>query len=476
MRRNSRISALVLSTLACLPLALSAQGCKSTNVEKPDHKPDPIDRDPPPRNPPPVDKGWHVTLAEIGWEVVPPEPPDKAFRANSNGLVRHTKSDWQGSLPFFKEAVDIVTEYDLARYNLACAYSRVGALDDALQELTYVLVRDLPRFKRYALEDQDLGNLRRAPQGTELKSRIDKLEEVWEQAVKIGTPAIAWREKGSTDIGLMQGEQGQLLRPGVWLHEQERFVPAMQLVENAFSGMIDVERQQAIIVVATPTVDSPPLLEGAEVYVAPLVPSGEDPRKASISQDNLGTIEVYALDNGVRIRSNTTKTAWRELRAMGLVRSEDQHVSDRPVDRVTPDGSLMTASMPAGYEIKNRTLYGPGGREIQLQSGHSVSNFHTMQIQDGGEWAIIVSVQAKCLKDEGAVLRHWVDRVNLQNGTAEGLSRDDGGAAATFGRDGALYLQVGERTIRYATPGAANFETLPRGVLLMPYLHKSECP
>ncbi|MFO0745269.1 MAG: tetratricopeptide repeat protein [Myxococcota bacterium] len=461
--------------MASLALASSGVvGCKSTQVEKPEPKPEPrpepVHRDPPP----PVDRGWHVSLGEIGWEVVPPEPPDRAFRANANGVVRHEKGDWQGSLPFFKEAVDIVSEYDLARYNLACAYSRVGDLDDALQELTYVLVRDLPRFKRYALEDQDLGNLRRAAQGTELKSRIDKLEDVWEQAMKIGTPTIAWREKGATDIGLMQGEQGQLLRPGVWLHEQERFVPAMQLVENAFSGMIDVERQQAIIVVANPTVDSPPLLEGAEVYVAPLVPAGEDPRKATITQDNLGTLEVYALDNGVRVRTNTTKSAWRELRAMGLVRAEDQHVSDRPVDRVTPDGSLMTATMPDGWEVKNRTLIN-GGREIQLQSGHSVANFHTMQIQDGGQWAVIVSVQHKCLKDEGPTLRHWVDRVDLSAGRAEGLSRDDGAAAAVFGRDGALYLQVGERTIRYATPGAASFETLPRGVLLMPFLHKTTC-
>lgn len=458
-----------------LVLAWTASACGGVERRpKPDPQPEP---DPPRRvdPPPPKEKGWQVTLQDIGWEVVPPEPPDRAFRANSAGLQRHAKGDWQGSLPHFREAVDIVTEYDLARYNLACAYSRVGDLENALAELTYVLVRDLPRFKRYSKEDQDLGNLRRSELGRELDDRIEKLEKVWEEAMRIGTPMIAWRDKGSTDIGLMQGEQGQLLRPGVWLDDVERFVPGMQLVENAFSGMIDVEKQQAFIIVANPTVDSPPLLEGAEVYVAPLVPSGEDPRKASITQDKLTTVEVHGIDNGVRIRTNTTKSAWRELRALGLVRSEDQRLPDRPVLRVNPDGSLMTATMPSGWEHKGRSVYGPSGAEIQMQAGHSVANFHTMQIQDGGQWAVMVAVQAKCVKDEGPVLRHWIDRIDLSRGSAEGLARDEGDAAALFGRDGAMYLQVGERTIRYATPGAASFETLPRGLLLVPHLHKTSC-
>jgi len=459
------ITALLLTTLAACTHEVEPK------QPRPDPDPRPVRHDPPPVK----ERGWQVTLDEIGWEVVPPEPPDRAFRANSKGLQAHAKGDWAGSMPYFKEAVDIVTEYDLARYNLACAYSRMGDVDNALAELTYVLVRDLPRFKVFAHEDQDLGNLRRSPLGKELESRIDKLEEVWEQAMKIGAPTIAWRDKGATDVGLMQGEQGQLMRPGVWLHEQKRFVPATQLVENAFAAMVDVERQQAMLVVASPTVDTPPLLEGSVVYVAPLTPSGEDPRHANITQDNLGTIEVYAIDNGVRVRTNTVKSAWRELRAMGLVRSDDQSPSDRPVLRVTPDGSLMTANMPAGWSHKNRSLYGPGNTEIQLQSGHSVANFHTMQIQDGGQWAVIVSVQAKCVKDEGPMLRHWVDRVDLSANRAEGLSRDEGSAAAVFGRDGALYLQVGDRTIRYATPGAASFETLPRGVMLVPHLLKTTC-
>src|SRR5262245_3771987 len=106
-----------LTTMMAAVLALTA--CKSVDVEK-DPKPD---RDPEPRPvkhdpPPPKERGWQVTLADIGWEVVPPAPPDRAFRANSKGLQAHNKGDWAGSMPYFREAVEIVTEYDLARYNL----------------------------------------------------------------------------------------------------------------------------------------------------------------------------------------------------------------------------------------------------------------------------------------------------------------------------------------------------------------------
>ena len=96
--------------------------------------------------------------------------------------------------------------------------------------------------------------------------------------------------------------------------------------------------------------------------------------------------------------------------------------------------------------------------------------------------AVMVAVRNKCVEDEGPVLKHWIDRIDIRNGQAEALANDEGGAHAVFGRDGALYLQVEDpsgahyqRTIRYATPGAASFETLPEGVLLVPQLLKPTC-
>lgn len=453
------------------PLAIAA--CATTKVERaPEPTPQPRPEPEPEPSLEPV--GWRVSLDEIGWEVVPPEPPDRAFRANTLGWQRHLKGDWAGSRPHFQEAISIVSEYDLARYNLACALSRLDQLDESLEQLTYVLVRDLPRFKRSVLEDQDLGNLRRSHLNKELERRIDLLEDVWAQAMQVGTPAIAWRERSTTMISEVQGKQGQLVRPGVWVHKTKRFVPAMEIIEGAFSGLVDVEKQQAMIVVATPTVDLPPLFEGVQLLVTPLSPAGEAPRKADLVIDNLATIEIHAVDNGVRVRANSTKSHWRELRASGLVRSENQTTPDRPVLRMNPDGSLLVAYHPEGWSHKGRSVFMPGGQEIVMQQGHSVATQHSLVFNQDKSHAVMVAMRMRC-SDEGPVLRHWIDRLDLGVGTAEALANTEGPAAAVYGRDGALYLQIGTETIRYATPTATRYETLPEGVMLAPPMQKPTC-
>jgi len=166
MRRRVSLSMLVPLLFGCVAVACGMQAPPPPEPE-PEPEPRPVER---PR-PEPKPVGWQVTIGEIGWEVVPPEPPDRAFKANTIGWQKHQKSDWEGSRPHFQEAVSIVTEYDLARYNLACAHSRLGDLDQALQEITHVLVRDLPRFKRAVHEDQDLGNRRPPADAHRARSR-----------------------------------------------------------------------------------------------------------------------------------------------------------------------------------------------------------------------------------------------------------------------------------------------------------------
>ena len=460
---------------AATPLALAfwalVSACAPRVTVAPTPEPEPPVVVTPKPKPPPA--RWSVTLAEIGWDVVPSEPPDRAFKANTDGWRAHERGDWADSRPSFAEAVQIESEYDLARYNLACADSRLGHLDAALDELTTVLERDFPRFKRVALEDPDLGNLRRSGLNDELEWRLDRLEEVWAKAMTVGTPTIAWRPWTDSSIGKAQGGQGQLLRPGVWVDRTHRFVPAMELREGVFSAMVDVERQQAIIVTGARTADTPPLFRDAQLFVAPLSPVGETARSADLVLDNLTSIEVSAVSSGVRVRLNHTKGAWRELRAGGLIRVE-QDLPNRPTMLVTPDGSMLVAALPGGWSYKNHSVFPPGGGEIVLQSTQSVTTHRSILINAAGTWAVIVGARMKCGTD-GPVLRHAIDRIDLSAGTAEALSNKDGAAAAYWGRDGALYLQIGDRTIRYAAPDDDSFETLPEGVLLAPPMALPTC-
>ena len=463
---------------ALLPLALAlAAACARRPAVAPEPEPDPVplyaepDPDPEPQGP----ARWGVSLAELGWDAVPGEPPQRAFRANTDGWKRHEASDWAAARTHFAEAVDLFYEYDLARYNLACALSRLGELEPALETLTEVLKRDLPRFRRAALNDADLANLRRSALNEELQWRLERLDEAWIAAMQIGTPTLAWRPWADTTIAAAQGGQGQLLRPGVWVDKVRRFLPAMELVEGVYSALTDVERQQAIVVTGARTADPVPLFRDTQLYVNPLDAVGEEPRHATLKLEGLDAIEVHAATHGARVRLNRTKSAWRELRAGGLVRDEDQGLPDRPVLLVTPDGSLLTFPMPEGWHVKNRSLMTPEGREIVVQSTHSVTNVRSLLFNADRSWAVLVGVRHKCSK-EGAVLRHAIDRIRLDGGAAEGLSNKDGAAAAAWGRDGALYLQIDDATVRYAEPDDDDFETLPEGILLVAPMATPTCP
>lgn len=466
-----KLFARALSLRALVALSLFAVACAPRQDIVPD--PEPVYVEPPPEPRPPEPARWSVAIEDLGWDEVPEEPPKTAFRSNTEGWKLHEDGNWAGSRAAFAEAVREFPEYDLARYNLACAYSRMGQLEQALETLTDVLVRDFPRFRRRAREDQDLQRLRSSELRKELAWRLDRIEEAWERALRGGVSAVAWRRLTRTRIAQAQDSQGQLLRPGVWVDEIRRFLPAMELYEGVHAGLVDTVHKQAIVVTAERTEDAPPLFASAHLYVVPLVPVGDDPYDAVLTYDKLGTIEVHAVPSGARFRMNHYKTAWQVLDAAGVSRDQ-QELPTRPVLFVTPDGSLLTSPIPEGWTVKNRTVTTPDGHDIRVQSVQSISNYRSLVLNADGTQATLVGVRAKC-KKEGPDLRHAVDRLDLTQRRAVPLSEGEGAAAATYGPDGALYVQVDERTRRYGDPLSERFETLPEGVVLVPPLDGPTC-
>ncbi len=465
------LHARALALRALVALSLIVVACAPRQDIVPDPEPVYVEPPPPPR--PPVPARWSVAIEDLGWAQVPEEPSKAAFRSNTEGWRLHEDGNWAGSRAAFAEAVRELPEYDLARYNLACAYSRVGQLEQALETLTDVLVRDLPRFRRRAREDQDLQRLRSSALREELDWRVDRIAQAWERALRGGVSAVAWRRLTRTRIAQAQDSQGQLLRPGVWVDEIRRFLPAMELYEGVHAGYVDTVHEQAIVVTAERTADAPPLFASAHLYVVPLVPVGDDPHDTTLTYDKLGTIEVHAVPSGARFRMNHYKTAWQVLDAAGVTRDQ-QATPSRPVMFVTPDGALLTSPIPEGMGVKNRTVTTPGGHAIRVQSVQSISNYRSLVLNGDGTQAVLVGVRAKCSKD-GPDLRHAVDRLDLAQRRAVPLSQGEGPAAAAFGPDGALYVQVEDRTRRYGDPRSERFETLPEGVVLVPPLDGPTC-
>lgn len=447
-----------------LALALMSTACAPRQDIVPD--PEPVRVEEPPPKPRPVPVRWSVSIEELGWDEVPDEPPKDAFRSNTEGWKLHQEGNWAGSRAAFAEAVRAFPDYDLARYNLACAYARLGQLDQALETLTTVLKRDFPRFRRRAEEDQDLQRLRRSDYGDELAWRAARIDEAWQRALRVGAPTIAWRKLRHTRISSAQESQGQLLRPGIWVDEVERFLPLMELYEGVQAGFVDPVEGQGIVVTATRTEDVPPLFAEARLYVVPLDHIGDDPFATALEWDKLQTIEVHAVHSGARFRLNRYKTAWQVLDSAGVTRDQ-QGTPTRPVMFLTPDGALLTSPMPEGWSVKNRTVTTPDGGSARVQSVHSISNLRSIQLNADGSQAVVVGVRNKCGK-EGPDLRFAVDRVDLDGHRAVALAQGEGAAAALWGPDGALYVQVDDELRRYAGARSDRYEELPEGVLLAP--------
>jgi hypothetical protein len=427
---------------------------------------------PPPAAPAEPEGLSGIPLDTLGWEVIPPEPPARAFQANAKGVQQHDRGHHAEARARFEEALRLEDSYDLARYNLACALARLDEHEAALAELKTVLARDLPRFKRPVLEDPDLAHLRRGDAGDALRQFLDALEGAWAAALADGAPVVLWA--GADDaIGDAQRAQGQALRPGVWRHGPKRFVPAFEVVEHPLAAFVDGPHGQVLVVTGGTTPEEPPQLRDVGLRVVPFASVGEVPRHAAFKLEALTALEVHAVAEGLRVRGNGHKGHWRELRAGGLVRSESQDPPDAAVLRLTAEGATLTRPLPAGWSHKGHRLQVEGA-EITLQEGHSVATSHSLVPSPDGRLAVAVSVRARCTAD-GPVLRHWVDRVDVAARNAEALSQGEGAAAAVFGPDSALYLQVGDDTIRYATPGAPRYESLPARVVLVPPSRPPSC-
>jgi|GEM_PF-2366453 len=453
--------------------ALAVTACAPRKDIVPEPEPVHVEPPPPEPDPPPKPARWSVSLEELGWDEVPDEPPRHAFRANTEGLRSHERGDWAASSASFAEAVRDFPDYDLARYNLACAYARLGRLDQSLEALTQVLERDFPRFLRRALEDGDLQRLRRSGLGEELEWRIERIEEAWRRGLRAGVAAVAWRKLTRSHIAKAQDNQGQLLRPGVWIDETQRFLTMMELYEGVHTTFVDPVHRQAVVLTAERTEDVPPLFDDPRLYVVPLDHIGDTPYETRLEWDDLRTIELHATRSGVRFRLNRYKTAWQVLDAAGVTRDQ-QGSPSRPVMFVTPDGSVLTDPMPEGWSVKNRTVTMPDGRTVRIQSIHSISNLRSVQLSADGRQAVVVGVRAKCGKD-GSDLRHAVDWIDVEGRRANALAHGDGAAAAMFGPDGALYVQSDRETRRYEDPRSDRHITLPDGVLLAPPMRWPTC-
>lgn len=406
--------------------------------------------------------------ADIGWTGPPAEITAEARRANTDALRLHRAGDFARSRAGFERAVTLAPGYAMARYNLACALSRTGEIDAAARTFEPLLAQDLPTFGPRLRTDPDLADLRAAPSGARLLARADALRSAWARAARQGVPAV-WVE-GPLDV-----------RPGVYVHAMRRFVPLGPDEHDTLAALYDPASDRSVYLTAIPDYDGISHLTRTRVLVHPADGTAALGEWRS-DADFCGVVEAAAIPAGAALRTfncassdDTPPYLSLELTAAG-VRVTSQ-TADPPAHDPPRATAWMAASAlqvrfatgaPEGFLVRGNDLVVPGrAAPVALGTGHAGAELRSVVVSPAGDFAIVVSVHARCdCEHDASIELHAIDRVELSSGTVTRLSAGASMAAARFGPDVALYVQDGDRVRRWSSPGGASPEPVPPGVLL----------
>lgn len=139
-----------------------------------------------------------------------------------------------------------------ARYNKACAWSRMDQTRKSAALMDVLLHENLPRFRPRFLADEDLGALRASPEGTKLQASLPKTAEVYGQVLARGVKAFVFEPRaqwGGRRSGRRPRRPADPLHAGcasrLYDHETNRFVPMVPARRKVYSGSMLSPRQEA---------------------------------------------------------------------------------------------------------------------------------------------------------------------------------------------------------------------------------------
>lgn len=454
-----------------------------------------------------------VAPIDIGW-ARRPQISQTARKLNKQALGDHRKGRYEESRDGFARALADSPDYDLARYNLACALSRLGDLVGARRELMTVLRRDLRRFQvRWAGKraDADLGALRTSPHAAAVDEALIALREAYDEAHDTGVPAYFY-EHSERYIGLPPhltgdgegdwdhyGEQGGTtqLVAGIYLHapgeagphSAPRFLP---LTRDTDVAQLDLPRRRALHL---HTGIWEPQEYGIE-HTQPrayLVSTSPDPAEdfaaiLDVSPEPLG----LEFDEGAFDRIGFVqqlRMGWRpegaafdleyssaevpENGRLAWVLAPDGRISMMPPAasfegglELRRDGAVFFAPAPAGVRLRGRKLRVDGRPDsIPLDR-----RYEEVFVGPNQQYAVLLQRRHDLNENDGIYVHDaTVTRVDLTTGEIEPVAHGDGAGWVVLAPDGALYVETGGTTRRWPTIDAASSsEVMPRLHITMP--------
>jgi hypothetical protein len=424
------------------------------------------------------------SLAQLGFRALPSELP----RAAQHALVEARKASKAGASARAKQLLEpIAHEYPErgeVRFALLKAQAAAGEPAHACEELGQLLVMDLPAYAPALENDPALEALRASPFGPRLREQVRLLTVLWQEAAARGMPGVLWA--GTLDpVGV---QRVRLLRAGVYLHDQKRFLPLAGDERNAASAFLDTPRARVVTVV--PDIDDCrsdfcPRITGATLFLTEIGSWQRKPLRWRYQEGDLvNELDLRSTAAGVWLAAHDCsfphcRSPWYNIAGReGGPRKPDP---EGPRLLIAPGGTQLGV-LAAGYRLEDGNLELPDGRSVPLAAKHrNASAVHSVLVDPAARLALVLSVvnACECGKREGNVLYFVVSRVDLAAGRAEVVLQGDSAAAIGMDGQGAAYLQSGgglrrtpslglRRWPTLSSVGQNGGETVMPGVLLSP--------
>jgi len=407
---------------------------------------------------------------ELGWTLPVADVADEALMQYEQGLKARSSGDARAAVNHFAASLQLAPGFDAATFQYAIALALIQDDQGAIQQIQGLLRRDLPGYFEKVSVEPAFSGLLAATDSFALAAGLGQQKVRWEAAFDQGWPLIWFRKTSSPPSPEPQEFYDKhLFRAGVYLPNNQRFLPTGLVIENALAAWSEPNMRQVLTVSADATVDLFSSLYKAKWQRQPWVVTNSNQLQDASADD---PHEYFgAMDFSFRTGELQLSTL-QDLDDLAPT-PNDKHVGN--VLRVLGEGSIVL-SRQVQYPLSGRTLRLSSSRTVSLSDEHERAQHQSVVAYDKG--VFVVSSQHRCTYDDPAeavpVQSHVIDFVNIENGSIRPVSQGPGVASVVVMPDGAALLQIAERLFELTAKGEDwALRALPDGVLLhVPLLSK----
>lgn len=367
----------------------------------------------------------------------------------------------------------------------------VGRKDfaSAARELEALLQADLPRFASLWANDAGLAPLRDSEPGRALGARLPRLEASWRTALTQGLPLVWWkpaapRSEEGDDSEAFTTPPPALLRAGVYLPKQRRFVPAGPQEPGVILARLSVDRASVLLVRGTLGLGLTSMLTDLEVSLRDAVTGNPMTPVRSPAPDYRGPEALqwseargkwaFRVQNGDQTNPTQPQfSGWRDVATDGNWRNRSGPVHGELIS----EGSVLLG-LPDGWVREGKMLVEESTRR-SIPHNTEPAKHRFLQAVTVGDTLWLSSVESWCdasTPEPTSILRHVVERITRDNKRVR-VHEGPGGASLMSLGEGGLIVQVDKEARRFPASVTTWKEAtaLPEGVLLTTPLQPKVC-